>query len=383
MPKSPAELSPELSLLDAFIHVSDPRSERGRVHPLINILAIAVCGVICGADSWVAIATWGKMKEDWLAGFLDLKEGVPSHDTFGRVFAVLSPDAFQDAFFQWARGLAGDLSGKVVAVDGKTVRRSHDRSAGKSAIHVVSAWCTTEGVALGQLKTDEKSNEITAMPELLRLLDLRGAIVTIDAMGCQKKISEAIRDGKADYVLAVKDNQPKLAGAIQRWFDAAVGGELPGAELLCATSSNKGHGRKEERNVWVAPAPSSLPAQEEWADLRSIVWAESIRIVGDKRSSNHRYYISSLPPDDAEQFLRVVREHWGIENGLHWVLDLAFREDESRIRVGHAAQNMTLLRHIALNLLKQEKTAKVGVKIKRLRAGWDSDYLLTVLGLVP
>lgn len=381
MPKKPRTLTAKNSLLEAFIHISDPRGERNRRHSLESILVIAVCGVISGADNWVSIEEWGNAKKEWLSTFLDLPNGIASHDTFGRVFALLSPDEFQEVFIRWAAGLTVDVDGKVVALDGKTLRRSFDQASGRSAIHMVSAWCTDTGVALGQVKTEEKSNEITAIPALLRVLHLSGAIITIDAIGCQKKITQAIREEGADYFIAVKDNQPRLASFIRDWFDDAQGNDFVGCETLSIGEVSRGHGREEERMVWLAPAPQDLPNREEWAGVQSIVMAEALRTQDGKSSVHHRFYISSLTPDDPARALRVVRDHWGIENSLHWVLDVAFREDESRIRVGHAAENMSRLRHIALNLLKKETSLKVGMKTKRLRAGWDNDYLLKVLGV--
>jgi predicted transposase YbfD/YdcC len=380
MPKKPPALTSTLPLLDALIHISDPRGERNQRHPLMSIMVVAVCAVICGADNWVSIEAWGNAKKDWLSSFIDLPHGIASHDTFGRVFALLSPDEFQEAFIHWTAGLTQGVSGKVVAIDGKTLRRSFDKAAERPAIHMVSAWCTEAGLALGQVKTEEKSNEITAIPALLKVLHLAGAIITIDAMGCQKKITQAIRAEDADYCIAVKDNQPRLAGFIQDWFGKAEGLDFVGADVLSIGDSTRGHGREEERTVWLAPAPEELPNRTEWADVQSIIMAEALRTQDGKTSVHHRFYISSLSPEEPARALRVVRDHWGIENNLHWVLDVAFREDESRIRVGHAAENMSRLRHIALNLIKREKSTKVGVKTRRLRAGWDNDYLLKVLG---
>ena len=266
MPKKSSLLPAELSLLEALVHVTDPRAAKSQRHPLVNILVIAICGVISGADNWVAIEGWAKAKQAWLSGFLDLSNGIPSHDTLGRVFALLSPDEFHGAFIQWTRGLTVDVDGKVVAIDGKTLRRSHDRTSGRSAIHMVNAWCTEDGVSLGQLKTEEKSNEITAIPELLGLLHLRGAIVTIDAMGCQRKIAQAIQDADADYLLAVKGNQPTLAADIEAWFSEAQAKDFADTETVSATQTSRGHGRQEERNVWLAPIPADLTGKGDWAD---------------------------------------------------------------------------------------------------------------------
>lgn len=357
-------------LVSVFSGMRDPRSTKSRKHPLVNVVIIAVCAVICGADSWVAIEDWGKTKEEWLSGFLDMSGGVPSHDTFGRVFSILSPTAFRAAFTQWVQGLDVCVEGRVVAIDGKTLRRSHDRGRQRGAIHMVNAWCTSLGVSLGQVTTAEKSNEITAIPELLDQLMLDGAIVTIDAMGCQKDIAAKIRERGADYLLAVKNNHRTLLSDIQARFDTVLAKEVPIKALLMASSSERGHGRQDVRNTYVLPVPKSAHGRQDWKDFRSIVMVESLRTIDGKTSCNHRFYISSLTPRNAQRFHDAARAHWGVENGLHWVLDIAFREDESRVRIGYAAENFGRLRQIALNLLKQEKTAKLGIKNKRLRAGW-------------
>jgi len=366
-------------LINVFSKLPDPRSAKSRRHPLLNVIVIAVCGVICGADGWVGIEAWGKTKQQWLGTFLDMSAGVPSHDTLGRVFSILSPIAFQAAFSEWVNGLEISVDGLVVAIDGKTLRRSHDRSNDRSAIHVVNAWCTSAGVSLGQVKTADKSNEITAIPELLDLLTLSGAIVTTDAMGCQKEIAAKVRERGGNYLLAVKNNHPKLMAEIQERFDSVLGKEVRIKALLTTTTTERGHGREETRNTYVLPAPIRLYGRAEWRDIASIVMVEGTRTIDEKTTSHQRFYISSLSPKKPRRFHNAVRAHWGVENGLHWVLDIAFREDESRIRMGHAAENMARLRQIALNLLKQEKTAKVGIKNKRLRAGWDEGYLRRVL----
>lgn len=368
------------SLLEAFSILPDPRSSRSRRHPLTTIVAIAVCGVIAGADNWVAIEMWAKGKEEWLASFLDMSEGVPSHDTFGRVFSILSPDAFQAAFIEWASSLAVDQEGRVIAIDGKTLRRSHDRGRGKSPIHIVNAWRSDVGLAIGQRATDDKSNEITAVPELLEQLYLKGAIVTLDAMGCQREIASTIRRKEGDYLLAVKGNQPTVRDAVASAFEAAFSADEPPAALHACTDADRGHGRHVERTAWVLPAPSSLRADDRWPDLSSIVLVDVVRRQDGRETTERRMYISSLAPTSARELARAIRSHWGVENGLHWVLDVAFREDDARIRIGHAAENMSRIRQIALNLLKQDKTLKVGIKTKRLRAAGDERYMLRVLG---
>lgn len=379
MPRRKPATDAPLSLVEAFSILPDPRSERSQRHPLINVVVIAVCGVLAGADNWVGIETWARSKEAWLADFLDMDAGVPSHDTLGRVFSILSPQDFQQAFIAWVQGLGVDVEGRVVAVDGKTMRRSHDRRHQRGAIHMVNAWCTEVGVSLGQRATDDKSNEITAVPALLETLYLKGAIVTLDAMGCQREIASTIRRKGGHYLLAVKGNQPTLSKTLHEAFDAAFDADDPPQTLLACTESDKGHGRVVERTVWVLPAPESLRDKGSWEDLESIVLVDVVRRQDGKESTERRAYISSMTATSATPLARAIREHWGVENGLHWVLDVAFREDDSRVRIGHAAENMGRLRQIALNLLKQEKTLKVGIKNKRLRVASDEAYMLRVL----
>lgn len=368
-------------LIQVFSGLKDPRSTKSRKHPLVNIIVIAICSCLCGADNWVATELWAKSNRKWLAGFLNMSTGVPSHDTLGRVFSILEPTAFQNAFAMWVQGLEVDVEGKVIAIDGKTLRRSHDRAKGNNAIHVVNAWCTEVGIALGQVKTEQKSNEITAIPELLEMLKLDGAIITTDAMGCQRSIAEAIRGKNGDYLLAVKDNHPTLCREIKANFDAVTDAPTPHPELRTHYRSERGHGREEERTTYVLPIPESLHGKDDWKDLRSIAMVESVRAIDGKSSTFHRFYVSSLTATQADIVHRAARAHWGVENGLHWVLDVAFREDECRVRAGHAAENLARIRQIALNLLKQDRTLRVGINNKRLRAGWDEEYLRHLLGL--
>ncbi|NLE45811.1 MAG: ISAs1 family transposase [Chloroflexi bacterium] len=368
------------SLLTHFENIEDPRSGPALLHPLVNIIAIAICGVICGADDWTEVEEFGQAKYEWLKRFLDLTHGIPSHDTFGRVFGRLDAQQFEEVFMSWVQTVAEKTQGQVIAIDGKTVRRSHDQSLGKKAIHMVSAWASANRLVLGQVKVDEKSNEITAIPALLRVLDLSGCIVTIDAMGCQKEIAAQVIDQEGDYVLAVKDNQPQLSEKIAKLF---VHSRMPLSDLPSddATRTEKGHGRLETRSCQVLDVREwlyYLDTERAWAGLRSIVRVTARRQVGEERSEETRYFISSLPCD-APRLLQVVRDHWGVENGLHWVLDLAFQEDASRIRKDNSPENFSRLRRLALNLLRNEKTAKVGIKAKRRRAGWDEQYLLKVL----
>lgn len=371
--------NPTATITEHFSELGDPRRYNKR-HLLDDIIVIAICAAICGADDWPAVEEFGRAKRRWLKTFLKLPHGIPSHDTFGRVFGLLNPEQFRRGFIQWVRAVNKIIGGQIVPIDGKKLRRSHDRTLGKNAIHMVSAWASENSVVLGQIKVDDKSNEITAIPQLLDLLEISGCIVTIDAMGCQKEIAKKIVVEKsADYVLALKGNQGHLFEDVKGLFEYAQERGL--ADCDYHRTEEKGHGRMEIRECWTLSAPEYLARIQNWVDwqgLRTVIMVRSERRVDDKRSKEARYYISSLG-GDAKQALKAVRGHWGIENVVHWILDIAFREDESRIRKGNGAQNFAILRHIALNLLKQEKTAKCGTKTKRLKAGWDEDYLLKVL----
>jgi predicted transposase YbfD/YdcC len=364
-----------------FANLEDPRVERTKRHSLLDILVIAICAVICGADNWEEVQLFGEAKEAWFKSFLELPNGIPSHDTFWRVFARLNPQQFQESFVGWIMAVSEVTRGQVIAIDGKTLRRSHDQQLGRGAIDMVSAWAAENRLVLGQVKVDDKSNEITAIPELLRVLEVSGCIITIDAMGCQKEIAQAIVAQEADYVLALKENHGRLYEDVVKLFDdlqASGGKAYPASQ---AQTVNKGHGRLETRTCTVIAQREilmQLRSAPDWSGLQSVVKVHTRRQVGEEVSEKDRYFISSLNRE-AGELLHIVRTHWSIENELHWVLDIAFREDESRIRKDHGPENFAVLRHIALNLVKQEKTQKASVKGKRLKAGWDEAYLLKIL----
>ena len=377
------------SISAPFAPLRDPRVERTREHRLVDIVTIALCAVLCGADDWVAVETFGRAKEPWLRTFLALPGGVPSHDTCGRVFARLDPEESQQCFLAWVRAVTGAVvapaaAGAAVAVDGKTLRRSHDRANGRAALHLVSAWASASGLVLGQGAVREESNEITAIPALLRLLALEGCTVTIDAMGCQTAIAAAIVARGADDVLALKDNHPTLRGEVEAAFaDAratAFAGRAP-ADHDAARTLEKGHGRIEARRGWTLSDPALIAYLDPagaWAGLRTLALVEAERRTGATVSVEARYYLSSLP-GGAAALARAVRAPWGVENSLHWVLDVAFREDASRVRTGHAPQNLAVLRHRALNLLRQERAGRGSIAAKPFRAALDPTYLRTIL----
>jgi len=373
--------NPIASIEHHFADLDDPRIDRSKLHKLLDIVVIAICAIICSADDWVAVEMFGNAKHEWLKKFLELPNGIPSHDTFGRVFGALDPEQFESCFLNWISAVSEITQGQVVALDGKTLRRSHDKTLGKKAIVMVSAWATANGLVLGQKKVDEKSNEITAIPELLQALEISGCIITIDAMGCQKEIAADIVDQDADYILSLKENHGNLYADVELLFDDLEESQFTAYEYDYERTVNKGHGRIETRQSWTISDPEVLRylrGTEEWEKLTSVVKVQAERRTLEKTTVEIRYYLASLE-GNARRILDSTRAHWGIENSLHWVLDIAFREDECRVRKGFGAQNLATLRHIAVNLLKQEKTVKAGVKSKRLRAGWDEDYLLKVL----
>lgn len=363
-----------------FSNITDPRGPN-ITHQLFEIIAIAILGTICGADGWVEIEQFGHQKLKWLSQYLFLPKGIPSHDTFGRVFSQINPEEFQSSFMQWVKAVYQITQGQVIGIDGKQMRGSHDHSKGKRAIYMVSAWAEQNHLVLGQRKVAEKSNEITAIPELLRLLEIKGCIVTVDAIGTQTKIAKQIIKAEGDYLLAVKHNQGKLYRDLEMLFSYDQQQGFEDAPYDYAKDVTKGHGRIDVRECWTTSDPAYLASvgqAKKWAGLQSLAMIVRCRIIDGEETVKTRYYISSLEAN-AEQILKATRQHWSIENGLHWVLDIAFNEDRSRVRKDHAPANLTVLRHMAVNLLKQEPTAKGGIKAKRLQAGWNENYLLKVL----
>jgi predicted transposase YbfD/YdcC len=377
--KKVEEPTPE-SILEYFASLKDPRVERTKQHSLLSILILCLCAVTCGADSFVAIERYGRSKEAWLREHFDFANGIPSHDTIGRVLALLEPKALAEMFARWTTAVAEHTRGDLVAIDGKTLRRSFRHGASKTFVHMVSAWSSRNKLVLAQAKTDDKSNEIKAIPELLQLLALKGCTVTIDAAGCQRDIAKQIVEKGGNYLLAVKENQPTLHAALVELFDAALHGGPHAAELDAHETQDSAHGRKETRRCWTLPCPETIDVTADWSNLSTCVLIESERQVGDAAPTEEiRLFISSDKKLTAKAALSAVRSHWGIENQLHWVLDVAFCEDDCRVQASNAAANFAVLRHISLNLLKQATKAKAGIKTRRLMCGWNDDFLLDVL----
>ena len=369
-----------VSLHDSFCDLHDCRRDHLRLHNLWDIIALTICAVVCGADNWVDIERYGHHKHDWLKGLLELPNGIPSHNTLSRVFSLIDPAGFQRCFGAWAQALVGATQGRLIAIDGKTLRGSADPANDRTALHLVSAWAEANHLVLGQVAVSEKANEITAIPELLKLIDVTGAVVTIDAMGCQKEIAAKIVEGGGDYVLALKDNHPTLANDVSELFCKGLENDFAEVQHDGYTTYDKDHGRVETRHYHqVKVPPELLERHPGWKKLKTIGMVFSERQVGDAEATGEtRLYLNSLPLD-AKRFAAAVRGHWGIENNLHWILDVSFDEDSNRTRTDHGPANLALMRRIAASLLKQETTAKGGIKCKRKQAGWDNDYLLTVL----
>jgi predicted transposase YbfD/YdcC len=364
-------------LFDFFAHVSDPRRANAR-HRLCDIFGIALCAVLSGAEGWEDMEEYGQAQAEWFKEFLELPHGIPSHDTFRRVLARLKPDELTQCLVSWTEALRESLDGDSIAIDGKTLRRSFDHAASQGAIPMVSAWAHAHRLVWGQRKVDDKSNAITAIPALLRMLELAGALVTLDAMGCQKEMAQTITEQGADYVLALKDNHPTLHGEVELLCEDSKAERLDGITAARHTTVDADHGRLETRHYWITSDIECWGVQGSWANIASGGLVASHREVGGKVSIEQRFFLTSLP-SDAVRFGQAVREHWGVENALHWVLDVSFREDDGRIRQGHGAQNLAVLRHMALHLLRREVGHKRGIKARRKRAGWDRDYLFQVL----
>jgi predicted transposase YbfD/YdcC len=380
--------SPQLSLIAHFKDLPDPRLNRTKDHDLLDILIIAICTLLCGGEGFNDMEDFGLAKEDWFRTFLTLRHGIPSHDTFNRVFAALDPKAFLDCFLRWTQSLRQAVAQEIVALDGKALRRA--RNAKQSLKYVVSAWAESNQLVLGQLKVSDKSNEITALPELLRVLELAGCIVTVDAMGCQKKVAKEIVEADADYVLALKGNQETVQEEVKTFLEDALaersqprpkGAKLSPAAMKLAVleTVEKDHGRLETRRYYQSAELDWFADRAKWPGLQSVGMVEGIREVDGQRKLERRCYLASLPLDVAT-FARAVRGHWGVENKLHWVLDVQMGEDNSRARAGYAAENLATLRRLALNLLRREKTKQRGIKGRQRNAGWDHAYLLRLLG---
>jgi predicted transposase YbfD/YdcC len=375
MPKHPT-----ISLITVLREIDDPRVDRTKLHKLEEILVISICALLCGAESFEDMEVFGEEKEPWFRTFLELAHGIPSHDTFGRVFAALDPQKFLEAFMRWTQSLRAALggeAGEVVALDGKALRRA--LNAGESPKVIVSAWAAGSGLVLGQRKVDEKSNEIKAVPQLLRVLELSGCIVTLDAMGCQKQIAREIIEADADYVLALKGNQGVACQEVKSYLDEAIASGR--GELAHCQHVEKGHGRLEERRYWQSANIQWFADCHLWEGLRTVGVVESVREIDGNKSTERRYYLSSLPLG-VERFAKAVRSHWSIENQLHWVLDVVFGEDQSRARTRHASENLATLRRWTLNLLKADNLkAKRSIRARKKAAGWNNAYLLHLLGI--
>jgi len=367
----------KLNLITVLKEVPDPRVDRRKLHLLPDLLSIAICALLCGADSFEDMEVFGEAKLDWFETFLELPHGIPSHDTFNRVFAALDPQGFLECFMRWTQSLRTAVAEEVVALDGKALRRAINK--GDCPKVVVSAWAADNGLALGQLKVDDKSNEIKAVPKLLRVLELAGCIVTLDAMGCQKEIAKEIKEADADYVLALKGNQGQAHAEVRSYLDDAIARKTK--ELAFVETVDKGHGRLEARRYWQSSQLDWFADRSAWEGLQSVGVVEATREINGQRSVERRYYLSSLSVD-VKRFARAVRSHWSVENQLHWVLDVNFAEDQSRARSGYASENLATLRRWALNLIKSDQQKKKrSLKGRMKAAGWDNRYLLHLLGI--
>jgi len=372
------DCSPTALLETHFGTLQDPRATHRIEHKLLDIIVITICGTICGGDDWEAIAEYGRTKQDWLKTFLELPNGIPSPDTFNRLFTRLKPEELQRSFLGWMEAVHQVTEGELVNIDGKTLRGAKEVGNSQSLIQMVSVWSASQHLVLGQKKVREKSNEITAIPELLKLLALRGCLVSIDAMGCQTEIAKVIREQGADYVLALKGNQGNLHADVVELFTAAQAKNFKNIEHQFYSTLEKGHGRMETRRYWTMGNTEYLVGAQNWAGLKSIGMVESERKVQGRVSIERRYYLLSIE-SDVQRFAQAVRSHWSIENQLHWILDVGFAEDASQTCQGHSAENLAVIRHVGINLLSRDKKTKVGVKTKRLKAGWDDNYLKDVL----
>lgn len=370
----------QTSILQHFSSLPDPRVERTKSHSLINILSIAILAVLAGADGWVAVETFGKAKQDWLAEFLDLPNGIPSHDTFSRVFARLDPIQVQQCFLRWVSEIVERVGINVIAIDGKSLNQSYDRTHQLSSLHLVTAWVSEHRLVLGQVKVDSKSNEITAIPEILKILDIAGCIITLDAMGCQKKVVTEIINRGGDYVITLKGNQGSLYQRVKEYFEEAYNCDFSSLEVSHYEEVEGSHHRIERREYFSVAIEvlGQVSRLQQWSGLNSVVMVRSYRKLWNKETEETRFYITSLG-SDAEQISGVIRSHWGIENSLHWTLDVTYGEDASRIRKGHSGENFALLRRLSVSLLNQERSFKGSQRMKRYKAAMDNEYLLKIL----
>jgi predicted transposase YbfD/YdcC len=366
-----------IAVFSTLEELTDPRIERTRRHELFELLVVALCGTIAGSDGWTDVERFGNDRLDWLRTFLRLENGIPSHDTFGRVFAMLDPSRLAACIQQWLDDVGRQI-GKHIAIDGKTLRGSFDRAAGKNPLHLVSAWACEARLTLGQIATDSKSNEITAIPLLLELLDLKGATVTIDAMGCQKDIAQKIVQGKGDYLLALKDNHPKLVQAVADEFAAALVADVSPPDMRRHVTVETNRGRQERREYYTLPSPRTLPGFADWAKLATIVMVIRTTLSGERETSEVSYFLSSLPTK-VKNLARLIRQHWSVESQLHWILDVTFAEDASRIRKLHAPQTTAMLRRLAVSILSVDTAIKDNIRGKRYRACLSTDTLERIL----